>query len=98
MHHRIEIVHTDPGSGTLSFDMQGRKLNFSAQPAPDIICYGTHLCGGVAFTNDEKICGGIMKPAKIQLKDMLTFDVLYAVNNQIIDLFLTYSNCFGLNY
>lgn len=84
MHHRRKIVDADPVGVLFPLDMIGHQPCLFLDPAVNIVRDTFYLGVRFALADDEEICGGLFYMPKIQLDDFFSFDVLDAVNDQII--------------
>ena len=87
VHDRVEVVHADPAGVLLALGMLGAFANFLFDALVDIFGDGLDLGVGIAFADDEKIRRCFVEVSEVQLDDVLAFDVLNAINNQVVQCF-----------
>lgn len=87
MHDGVEIIHAHPTGILLAFRVARQLAVFLFQPLVYIFGNRFHLCVGVAFANNKKVGRCIVEFPQIQLHDIFAFDVLDAVNDQVIEHF-----------
>lgn len=87
MHDRRKTIHANPTGSLHTFDVVGRLAKFLFQPLVDVACNGFDLCCGIPLTDNEKIRGCVVQFPEVQFHYIFPFDVLNAVNDQVIQRF-----------
>lgn len=79
----IEIIHTHPFSVFCSFYMPWVEFKLSPETSFDIAGYPSHLGGGIALTDNEKIGRGIFQCSQIKYNNIFPLNICDAIYNQI---------------
>ena len=87
MHHYEKIVHANPAGILGSFHVQGSLIRFFFEPFLNVVGNALHLRIAFAFTDDEKIGGSVVQFAQIKFQDVFSFNILNAVNDQVVQVF-----------
>lgn len=88
MHYCVEIIDQHPEIVAGAFDVIRIDLDFFAYSFLYIIDDRPDLSIGISFTNDKKVGRRIIQFAHIQFDNMLGFNILHTVYDQIIQGFI----------
>lgn len=87
MHYGCEVVHADPAGILDALHVQGRLAELFFQPFVNIVRNGLHLRVRIPFADNEKVRWGIVQFSEVKFHDVFSFDVLDAVDNEVVQLF-----------
>lgn len=83
----IEIVHQYPLGVARPFGVRGRREQFILYFFENTVADGFDMSIGVAFTNNEKIGGGVANLAEVQLNDIFALFIANTFNNEVVEFF-----------
>lgn len=87
MNHRVEAVQANPSGSLYALHMERWLAQFVFEAFVNIASDGLDLRGGIPFADDEKICGGIVQFSEVQFYDVFSFDVLNAIDDEVVQRF-----------
>ena len=87
MDHGVEVIQANPLGIGLAFGVAGPYADFLLEALLHPFGDGLHLHMALALANDEVFGGPIIELTQVELNDILPFDVLNAIDDEIVDRF-----------
>lgn len=87
MNDGIEIIHQNPAGIAGTLDMRRRGVHFFLHLFINAVGNRFDVGAGVAFANNEKICGGISEAPQVQQHDVFALLIPDPFDNLVIELF-----------